>query len=67
MPRPGLPTRKIGTTEVTAIGFGAMGLSVGYGTPPPDEERFKVRIIVLRVPATDVIKISIDSPHLRSS
>ncbi|KAJ3477976.1 hypothetical protein NLI96_g10084 [Meripilus lineatus] len=41
MPRPGLPTRKIGTTEVTAIGFGAMGLSVGYGTPPPDEERFK--------------------------
>ena len=39
-----LPTRKIGTTDVTAIGWGAMGLSVGYGTVPPDEERLKVCI-----------------------
>ncbi|KAK0447374.1 NADP-dependent oxidoreductase domain-containing protein [Desarmillaria tabescens] len=34
--------RKIGDTPVPAIGFGAMGLSVGYGTVEPDEERFKV-------------------------
>lgn len=37
-----LPTRKIGDTEVTAIGFGAMGLSTGYGEVPPDDERLQV-------------------------
>ncbi|GJE96766.1 aldo/keto reductase [Phanerochaete sordida] len=37
-----LPTRMIGDTEVTAIGFGAMGLSAFYGKPLPDEERFKL-------------------------
>ena len=37
-----LPTRKIGSTDVTAIGWGAMGLSAWYGTVLPDEERFKV-------------------------
>ncbi|KAH8093954.1 Aldo/keto reductase [Cristinia sonorae] len=37
-----LPTRKIGTDQVTAIGWGAMGLSAFYGTPLPDEERFKL-------------------------
>lgn len=37
-----LPTRKIGTTAVSAIGYGAMGLSSAYGAPLPDEERFKV-------------------------
>lgn len=37
-----LPTRRIGTTDVTAIGWGAMGLSLGYGTVPSDEERLKV-------------------------
>lgn len=37
-----LPTRKIGNTSVTAIGYGAMGLSAFYGKPSPDEERFKV-------------------------
>lgn len=37
-----LPTRKVGTSNVTAIGFGAMGLSAFYGPPKPDEERFKV-------------------------
>jgi aryl-alcohol dehydrogenase-like predicted oxidoreductase len=40
---PQLPTRKIGNTEVTAIGWGGMGLSIAYGPPLPDEERFKVR------------------------
>ena len=38
-----LPTRKLGNDQVTAIGWGAMGLSAFYGTPQPDEERFKVR------------------------
>ncbi|KII86688.1 hypothetical protein PLICRDRAFT_264593 [Plicaturopsis crispa FD-325 SS-3] len=34
-----LPTRKIGTADVSAIGFGAMGLSVAYGKAASDEER----------------------------
>jgi len=37
-----LPTRKIGTTEVTALGYGAMGISAFYGSIESDEERFKV-------------------------
>ena len=39
-----LPTRQLGSMgpQVTAVGFGAMGLSAFYGTPKPDEERFKV-------------------------
>jgi aryl-alcohol dehydrogenase-like predicted oxidoreductase len=37
-----LPTRKVGETEVTALGYGAMGISSFYGSAPPDEERFKV-------------------------
>ncbi|OBZ78307.1 Aldo-keto reductase yakc [NADP(+)] [Grifola frondosa] len=37
-----LPTRKIGSTDVTAIGYGAMGIAAFYGAPLPDEERFKV-------------------------
>ncbi|EIW78482.1 Aldo keto reductase [Coniophora puteana RWD-64-598 SS2] len=36
------PTRKIGTDDVSAIGFGAMGISIGYGSIESDEERFKV-------------------------
>jgi hypothetical protein len=38
-----LPTRKIGTDDVSAIGFGAMGLSGAYSAIKPDEERFAVR------------------------
>ncbi|KAI0313888.1 NADP-dependent oxidoreductase domain-containing protein [Amylostereum chailletii] len=34
-----LPTRKIGTTPVSAIGYGGMGLSICYGVVPSDEER----------------------------
>ncbi|KAF4623434.1 hypothetical protein D9613_002342 [Agrocybe pediades] len=37
-----LPTRKIGNDNVTAIGFGLMGLSAFYGAIESDEERFKV-------------------------
>ncbi|KAI9815130.1 MAG: hypothetical protein M1827_002973 [Pycnora praestabilis] len=41
---PTLPTRQLGKNgpHVTALGFGAMGLSAFYGTPESDEERFKV-------------------------
>jgi hypothetical protein len=37
-----LPTRRVGQTEVSAIGYGAMGISSYYGSAPPDPERFKV-------------------------
>ncbi|KAI4242263.1 MAG: hypothetical protein L6R40_004134 [Gallowayella cf. fulva] len=39
-----LPTRPLGKNgpQVTALGFGAMGLSAFYGAPASDEERFKV-------------------------
>ncbi|KAK4946953.1 hypothetical protein LTR10_014095 [Elasticomyces elasticus] len=37
-----LPTRKLGKNgpEVTAVGYGCMGLSAFYGKPKPDEERY---------------------------
>ena len=34
------PTRKIGNTEVSAIGYGAMGIAHAYGARLPDDERF---------------------------
>ena len=36
-----VPTRKLGKNgpEVSALGYGAMGLSSFYGKPRPDEER----------------------------
>jgi len=41
---PQLPTRKLGAQgpQVTAEGFGVMGLSSFYGKPGSDEERFEV-------------------------
>jgi hypothetical protein len=39
-----LPTRKIGSTIVSAIGYGAMGIAGYYGPTPSNEERFKVYI-----------------------
>ncbi|KAH8979149.1 Aldo/keto reductase [Lactarius hatsudake] len=39
-----LPTRRlrVGTAHVSAIGYGAMGISSFYGAAQPDEERFKL-------------------------
>ncbi|KAF8652578.1 hypothetical protein AX16_004331 [Volvariella volvacea WC 439] len=34
--------RKIGTSSVHGVGFGAMGISTWYGSVEPDEERLKV-------------------------
>lgn len=38
------PTKKLGKNgpEVTALGFGTMGLSAFYGKAKPDEERYAV-------------------------
>lgn len=36
-----LPTRKIGNVEVSALGYGGMGISAYYGAVASDEERFK--------------------------
>ena len=40
---PLLPTRQLGRDgpQVTGLGLGLMGLSVGYGPALPDEERLK--------------------------
>ena len=39
-----LPTRQLGKNgpQVTAVGFGAMGLSAFYGAAESDELRFKI-------------------------
>ena len=37
-----LATRNIGTSSVTAIGWGAMGLSAFYGSVPPENKRLQV-------------------------
>lgn len=44
MPAQSIPLRKLGKNgpAVPALGFGLMGLSGAYGTPPSDEERFQV-------------------------
>ncbi len=49
-----LPTRKIGTDSVTAIGWGAMGLSAYYGSTASDEERLKVGLYLDHRPLTFV-------------
>lgn len=57
-----LPTRKIGQHDVSAIGFGLMGLSAYYGPIDNDEERFKVcngsmRHSLLTLSLTDHMKV----------
>jgi len=44
MPVKPVPLRKLGKNgpSVPALGFGLMGLSGAYGTPPSDEERFQI-------------------------
>lgn len=37
-----LPTRKIGSADVSAIGYGAMGIAANYGSVEPDEQRLEV-------------------------
>lgn len=36
-----LPTRKLGKDDVSAIGYGAMGIAAFYGPARPDEERLE--------------------------
>ncbi|TFY56508.1 hypothetical protein EVG20_g8898 [Dentipellis fragilis] len=61
-----LPTRKIGDTEVTAIGYGAMGIAAYYGPPMPDEDRFKVLDALYERGCTnwDTADIYLDSEEL---
>ncbi|EKM52676.1 uncharacterized protein PHACADRAFT_261264 [Phanerochaete carnosa HHB-10118-sp] len=39
---PSSKTRKIGNDDVTAIGYGAMGIAAFYGSIQPDEERLEM-------------------------
>ncbi|KAL8909573.1 MAG: hypothetical protein Q9171_004982 [Xanthocarpia ochracea] len=63
-----LPTRQLGRNgpQVSALGFGAMGLSAFYGAPEPDEERFKLldRAYELGVTLWDSADIYMDSEDL---
>jgi len=63
-----IPTRQLGKNgpQVSAIGFGAMGLSAFFGTPASDEERFKVidRAIELGSTYIDSADIYGDSEEL---
>ncbi len=49
-----IPTRQLGKNGpyVSAIGFGAMGLSVFHKTPVSDEERFKILDRVIELGST---------------
>ncbi|KAI0042050.1 Aldo/keto reductase [Auriscalpium vulgare] len=61
-----LPTRKIGNTEVSAVGYGAMGIAGFYGEVPPDEERFKILDAVYESGCTnwDTADVYMDSEDL---
>ncbi|KAL8915783.1 MAG: hypothetical protein Q9172_006671 [Xanthocarpia lactea] len=63
-----LPTRQLGKNgpQVTALGYGAMGLSAFYGAPASDEERFKIldRAYELGVTLWDSADIYMDSEDL---
>ncbi|KAI0266190.1 Aldo/keto reductase [Gloeopeniophorella convolvens] len=48
-----IPTRKIGNTDVPAIGYGAMGIATAYGTRgQPDDERLQILDAVYESGAT---------------
>ena len=49
-----MPTRQLGKNgpKVSAIGFGAMGMSIFYGTPASDEESFKLLDRVIELGST---------------
>ncbi|CAF1201909.1 unnamed protein product [Rotaria sp. Silwood1] len=63
-----MPTRQLGKNGpyVSAIGFGAMGLSAFYGSIDSDEERFKVfdRVIELGSTYIDSADVYGDSEEL---
>ncbi|RDX46115.1 Aldo/keto reductase [Lentinus brumalis] len=61
-----LPTRKIGNTDVTAIGYGAMNIAAAYGDVLSDEERFKLLDAVYELGCTnwDTADIYFDSEDL---
>ena len=63
-----MPTRQLGKNgpQVSAIGFGAMGLSTDFAVVPPDEERFKVLDHAIKVGSTyfDSADIYADSEDL---
>ena len=68
MPSPPLPTRQLGRDgpQVTALGFGAMGLSAFYGAPDSDEVRlqFLDRLYELGCLNWDSADIYMDSEDL---
>ena len=37
-----MKTRKLGTLEVSALGFGTMSFAPSYGTPPSKQEAIQV-------------------------
>ncbi len=63
-----IPTRQLGKNgpQVSALGYGAMGLSAFYGATASDEERFKVldRTIELGFTFFDSADIYGDSEEL---
>jgi len=63
-----MPIRQLGKNgpRVSAIGFGAMGLSAFYGSIGSDEERFKVfdRVIELGCTYIDTADVYGDSEEL---
>ncbi|KAH8428586.1 uncharacterized protein LDX57_006282 [Aspergillus melleus] len=63
-----LPTRTLGRNgpEIPALGFGLMGLSAFYGTPTPDDERFKLldRVYELGCTHWDTAQLYGDSEEL---
>jgi aryl-alcohol dehydrogenase-like predicted oxidoreductase len=47
-----LPTRRIGSAEVAAIGLGCMNLSHAYGRPPPAEDSRRILLRALELGIT---------------